>query len=215
MTATPGAGPEPVAQAFDVTRRYGPVVALDQVSLDIRAGQLLGLLGPNGAGKSTLINLFVGVRRANSGRVEVFGADPREPATRRSIGMTPQETGLPPTLRVREVVGFVGAHYPNPVGVGELLERFGLSGLERRQTGGSPAARSAGSRSRWHSWADPAWSSSTSPRPARRRRAKVPVGRHPRLPRNRGHGPPHEPLPRGGGGARHPGRRGRARPDHR
>ena len=136
MTATPGAGPEPVAQAFDVTRRYGPVVALDQVSLDIGAGQLLGLLGPNGAGKSTLINLFVGVRRPNSGRVEVFGADPREPATRRTIGMTPQETGLPPTLRVREVVGFVGAHYPNPVGVGELLERFGLSGLERRQTGG-------------------------------------------------------------------------------
>jgi ABC-2 type transport system ATP-binding protein len=125
-----------VARAVDVTRRYGEVVALDRLSLDIGAGELLGLLGPNGAGKSTLINLFTGLRRPDAGHVELFGGDPRTPAHRRQIGMTPQETGLPATLRVGECVAFVGAHFPSPIPAGELLERFGLDGLERRQTGG-------------------------------------------------------------------------------
>jgi ABC-2 type transport system ATP-binding protein len=125
-----------VARTIGVSRRYGPVVALDAVSLEIGSGELVGLLGPNGAGKSTLVNLFVGLRRPTSGQVEVFGGDPRDPAFRRLVGMTPQETGLPATLRVGECVDFVRAHYDQPLGTAELLERFGLSGLERRQTGG-------------------------------------------------------------------------------
>jgi ABC-2 type transport system ATP-binding protein len=127
---------EILAQAIEVTRRYGEVTALDRVSIGIRAGELVGLLGPNGAGKSTLINLFVGLRRPTSGRVELFGGDPRDPARRRAIGVTPQETGLPPTLRVRECVDYVGAHYPSRPDPVELLGRFGLDGLGRRQTGG-------------------------------------------------------------------------------
>lgn len=125
-----------LARAIDVTRRYGDVTALDHVNLEVRAGELVGLLGPNGAGKSTLINLLVGLRRATSGRVELFGGDPREPARRQQIGVTPQETGLPATLRVGEVVDFVSAHYPDPVRRDELLDRFGLTDLAKRQTGG-------------------------------------------------------------------------------
>ncbi|HEX6967234.1 MAG TPA: ABC transporter ATP-binding protein [Micromonosporaceae bacterium] len=125
-----------LARTVDATRRYGDVTALDRVSLEVHAGELVGLLGPNGAGKSTLINLLVGLRRATSGRVELFGGDPRDPTRRRQIGVTPQETGLPATLRVGEVVDYVAAHYPNPIGRGELLERFGLADLAARQTGG-------------------------------------------------------------------------------
>ena len=51
------------------------------------------------------------------------------------LGLTPQETGLPATLRVREVVDFVGGHYPDPVPTDELLEQFGLADLGKRQTG--------------------------------------------------------------------------------
>jgi ABC-2 type transport system ATP-binding protein len=124
------------ARVVDVTRRYGDVAALDGVSLAVPAGQLLGLLGPNGAGKSTLLHLLSGLRRPTSGTAELFGGDPRDAARRRRLGTTPQETGLPATLRVREVVDIVARHYDDPLPRGELLERFGLAGLERRQTGG-------------------------------------------------------------------------------
>ncbi len=127
---------EVLARTVDVTRRYGPVTALDHVSLDVPAGQLLGLLGPNGAGKTTLLQLLAGLRRPTSGAVQLFGGDPRDPARRARLGTTPQETGLPATLRVDEVVDFAAAHFSDPVPTGELVERFGLTGLERRQTGG-------------------------------------------------------------------------------
>jgi ABC-2 type transport system ATP-binding protein len=127
---------EILARAVGVTRRYGATVALDSVDLDIPAGRLVGLLGPNGAGKSTLLNLLTGLRRPTAGRVELFGRVPTDAAARRELGTTPQETGLPATLRVGEVVDFVARHYPHPVGTGELLDRFGLAGLHRRQTGG-------------------------------------------------------------------------------
>ncbi|MEV1328344.1 ABC transporter ATP-binding protein [Micromonospora costi] len=125
-----------LARAVQASRRYGDVLALDRVDVDVRAGELVGLLGPNGAGKSTLMNLFVGLRRPTSGRVELFDGDPRDPASRRQIGVTPQETGLPGTLRVGEVVDFVAAHYPDPIPRDELLDRFGLADQARRQTGG-------------------------------------------------------------------------------
>ncbi|HLU73342.1 MAG TPA: ABC transporter ATP-binding protein [Nonomuraea sp.] len=125
-----------LARTVEATRRYGDVVALDRVSADIRAGELVGLLGPNGAGKSTLINLFVGLRRPTSGTVELFDGSPRDPAMRRRIGVTPQETGLPEVLRVGEIVDFVSAHFPRPVPAAELLDRFGLGDLVKRQIGG-------------------------------------------------------------------------------
>ncbi|MEO3790339.1 ABC transporter ATP-binding protein [Nonomuraea sp. B10E15] len=125
-----------LAQAAEVTRRYGDVLALDRVSLDIRAGELVGLLGPNGAGKSTLINLFVGLRRPSSGTITLFGGSPQDPPVRRRIGVTPQETGLPETSRVGEIVDFVSAHFPEPCDKDELLSRFGLSDLVKRQVGG-------------------------------------------------------------------------------
>lgn len=125
-----------LARTAEVTRRYGDVVALDRVSLDIHAGELVGLLGPNGAGKSTLINLFVGLRKPTSGTVELLGGSPADPVVRRGIGVTPQETGLPEALRVGEIVDFVGSHFPSPIERGELLARFGLEDLVRRQVGG-------------------------------------------------------------------------------
>src|SRR5215217_382784 len=97
----------PLARALDVSRRYGDVLALDRVSVAVNPGEIVGLLGPNGAGKSTLLNLLAGLRRPSQGRVELFGGDPRDPARRRRLGVTPQETGLPPTLRVAECVQFV------------------------------------------------------------------------------------------------------------
>ena len=125
-----------LATAANVTRRYGDELALAGVDLQIAPGELIGLLGPNGAGKSTLVNMLVGLRRPSSGTVTLFGGDPRDPVNRRQIGLTPQETGLPPTLKVGECVDFVAAHFENPLPKDEVLSRFGLDGLARRQTGG-------------------------------------------------------------------------------
>jgi ABC-2 type transport system ATP-binding protein len=125
-----------LAQTFSVGRTYRSVNALHDVSLTVTAGELVGLLGPNGAGKTTLLNLLTGVRRPTSGRVELFGGDPTQAENRRRIGVTPQETGLPATLRVGECVDLVAAHFLDPLPRGELLERFGLADLVRRQTGG-------------------------------------------------------------------------------
>ncbi|MET0433806.1 MAG: ABC transporter ATP-binding protein [Cellulomonas sp.] len=119
-----------------VTRRYGDVVALHDVSLAVGAGEMVGLLGPNGAGKSTLLSLVSGLRRPDAGTVRLAGRDPRDPAARAGLGTTPQETGLPSTLRVGEVVDLVAGHYADPMPRGEVLERFGLADLARRQTGG-------------------------------------------------------------------------------
>jgi ABC-2 type transport system ATP-binding protein len=127
---------QPLARAIGVTRRYGTTTAVNGISLDIPAGQLIGLLGPNGAGKSTLINLFTGLRKPTEGRIELFGRDPRDVEARRRMGVTPQETGLPDTLKATEVMDFVGAHFSRTADKKALQEQFGITEFADRQVGG-------------------------------------------------------------------------------
>src|SRR5690606_33889622 len=86
-------------------------------------------------GKTTLLSLLQGQRKPTSGTVELFGGNPRDYRTRTALGSTPQETALPPTLKVGEVVDFVGKHYADPVSTAELADEFGFADLLRRQTG--------------------------------------------------------------------------------
>jgi ABC-2 type transport system ATP-binding protein len=119
-----------------VTKRFGGLVALEDVDLELRRGEVLALLGPNGAGKTTALSLMLGLRRPDVGRAELFGADPRRAASRVAVGVTPQESGFPPTLRVSEIVELVRAHFATAVATADLLVRFGLVECARRQAGG-------------------------------------------------------------------------------
>jgi ABC-2 type transport system ATP-binding protein len=120
----------------NVTKRFGSLVALDHVDLQLQSGEVLALLGPNGAGKTTALSVLLGLRRPDEGRAELFGSDPRCAASRAVVGVTPQESSFPPTARVREIVDLVGAHFAVPVATPELLERFGLTEYAHRQAGG-------------------------------------------------------------------------------
>ena len=125
-----------VGSVESVSKSFGDTVALDDLSMQVHAGESLGLLGPNGAGKSTLISLLTGTRRADTGTVTIFGGDPTSPDSRRRLGVTPQATALPVTLRVREVFAFVGAHFgTTQEHLDELAASFDLADLLEKQCG--------------------------------------------------------------------------------
>jgi ABC-2 type transport system ATP-binding protein len=126
----------PAAELHGVVKRFHRTEALRGVDLEVRDGEILALLGPNGAGKTTAIGVLTGLRRPDAGVGRLFGKDPRDPSARARIGMTPQEVSFPPTLRVAEIVELVRAHYADPVGSEQVLTRFGLTDLARRQAGG-------------------------------------------------------------------------------
>jgi ABC-2 type transport system ATP-binding protein len=127
---------QPAAVLWDVHKSFRANEALRGFSLAVWPGEVVALLGPNGAGKTTALSVLLGLRRPDRGDALLFGRDPRVPRARRALGVTPQDTGFPGTLKVREVVELVRAHYAEALFTDALLERFGLAGLGGRQTGG-------------------------------------------------------------------------------
>jgi ABC-2 type transport system ATP-binding protein len=125
-----------VAELVSVHKRLGTAQALAGVDLRLRRGEILGLLGPNGAGKTTALAVLLGLRRPDAGIVRLFGAPPTSRAARSRIGVCPQDVAFPPTLTVEEVARLTAAHFAAPADVRELLARFDLAHLRRRQCGG-------------------------------------------------------------------------------
>ena len=128
------------AQAL--TKRYGEVLAVDNLELEIPAGQFFGLLGPNGSGKTTTIHMLSTLIRPSAGSAAVAGYDIRtQPiAVRASIGLVFQDSALDRTLSVAENLRFAGLlHNLTPALIeqrsGELLELFGLNDKQHRPVG--------------------------------------------------------------------------------
>ncbi|WP_269791139.1 ABC transporter ATP-binding protein [Stenotrophomonas sp. Iso1] len=120
-------GSDVLASLRGVHKRYGTLVALNGVDLDLHAGQVMALLGPNGAGKTTTIGLLLGLLRADAGQVQLFGQDPQQLAARRGIGVMLQDAALPPTLTLAELLRLSASYYPAPR---PLLESASLAGVE-------------------------------------------------------------------------------------
>jgi len=123
------------AQLTAVTKRYGDTVALNGIDLSIRPGELLSLLGANGAGKTSAVRILLGLAPPTSGEARVFGANPRDAASRTRVGAMLQVARVPETLRVREHIHLFSSYYPNPLPMAEVIESANLQGLERRKYG--------------------------------------------------------------------------------
>ena len=131
---------EPIVAVEGLVKRYGDVVAVDDVSFEIQEGEIFGLLGPNGAGKTTTINVLCTYTEPTAGEVAVAGhsvtAEPE--AVKRAIGVAPQDISLYPDLNAVENLRFFGRMYDVPKAklearTGELLQLVGLADHARRR----------------------------------------------------------------------------------
>ena len=127
--------PVPLASLRGARKRFGDVVALDGIDLDIHPGEVLAVLGANGAGKTTALGLLTGLLTADGGEVSLFGRDPRDPEARQGIGVMLQAAALPDGLRVAEHVRLQSAYYGAPRPLAETLALAGIAGLAKRGYG--------------------------------------------------------------------------------
>ena len=112
-------------------KKYGPLVAVDDVSFWVAAGEIFGILGPNGAGKTTTVECAIGLRSPDSGTIRLMGVDPQADKARihEFTGVQLQSSAFPAKLRVGEIIGLYRSFYRSPADVGDLTEVLGLAEL--------------------------------------------------------------------------------------
>lgn len=121
-----------------VTKTFGPVTALDNLSLEVKEGQIWGFIGPNGAGKTTTIRILLGLLKADSGKATIFGKDVWEEAVEihKRIAYVPGEVHLWPNLTGGETIDFLMrlSGTPNVKRRDELIERFDFDPSKKCRT---------------------------------------------------------------------------------
>jgi ABC-2 type transport system ATP-binding protein len=129
---------ECVVETRGLTRRFGPVVAVDEVDLEVRRGEIFGCLGPNGSGKSTLMRMLLGLLEPSSGRATVLGLEmPGEAESlRHRVGYMPQRFSLYEDLTVRENLDFASRVFglsrrERALRSAAMIERHGLERYAR------------------------------------------------------------------------------------
>src|SRR6188768_3079173 len=116
---------ETIAHLQGASKRYGDTLALDQVDLEVRSGEVQALLGPNGAGKTTAISLLLGLLRPDAGTAVLFGQPPGSLAARSRLGAMLQTTGVPDTLTVGELIALFRSYYARPRTVADCVALAG------------------------------------------------------------------------------------------
>ncbi len=121
----------------NVTKRYGRTVAVGDLSLEVRQGEVLGLLGPNGAGKSTTIGMLSGLIRPSSGRITMFGLDLARHRIEiaRRMGVLVERPAFPEYLSVRRVLKIHALLAGSGVSVESVMARTGLAHAARKHVG--------------------------------------------------------------------------------
>ena len=119
-----------------VTRFYGEQKALDNISFEVKTGEIVGFLGPNGAGKSTMMKIIAGFLTASSGKVTINGlpVEGENPEVKKQIGYLPENNPLYPEMYVREYLGFVASIYKTGMSKKTQVDNIiGLTGLAPEQ----------------------------------------------------------------------------------
>ncbi len=119
----------PVIEVEHLHKRYRDVIAVEDVSFTVEAGEIFGILGPNGAGKTTTVECVQGLRRADRGTLRVLGLDPvaDRGEIRQRVGAQLQESQLPDKLRVREALDLYRSFYRKKADIDQLLSDLGLA----------------------------------------------------------------------------------------
>ena len=117
-----------VVQVEGLRKVYGATVAVDEVSFEVREGEIFGMVGPNGAGKTTTIECLEGLRKPDRGLVRVLGVDPQRDGQilRERTGMQLQQSNLPERMRVWEALDLYASFYSKAADWKELLHQLGL-----------------------------------------------------------------------------------------
>jgi ABC-2 type transport system ATP-binding protein len=118
-----------VVAVRNLVKQYPGVKAVDGISFDVRQGEIFGMVGPNGAGKTTTIECVEGLRRPDSGSIQVLGLDPLADRyqLRERIGVQFQSAALPDRIKVWEALDLFAAFYRRPIDWQPLLEQMGLA----------------------------------------------------------------------------------------
>ena len=119
-----------------VTKFYGEQKALDNISFEVKTGEIVGFLGPNGAGKSTMMKIITGFLTASSGKVTINGlpVEGENPEVKKQIGYLPENNPLYPEMYVREYLGFVASIYKTGLSKKTQIDNIiGLTGLAPEQ----------------------------------------------------------------------------------
>jgi ABC-2 type transport system ATP-binding protein len=113
----------------NLIKRYGDLVAVNDVSFSIEKGEIFGLLGPNGAGKTTTVEMIEGLRRPDSGSIEVCGIDALKDRNRikELIGVALQSTTLYDKVTVKELVDLFGGYYHKSLPTTQILEQVAIN----------------------------------------------------------------------------------------
>ena len=127
----------PAIEVKRISKSYGDVQAIRNVSISVDRGQVFGLLGANGAGKSTTIECILGTRKCDSGSVTLLGMDPstERKALFQKVGVQFQESNYQDKITVEELCALTASLYGDPWDTAELLQQFGLQGKVKSPVG--------------------------------------------------------------------------------
>ncbi len=120
---------EPIIQVKNLRKVYGDTVAVDDVSFDVKPGEIFGMVGPNGAGKTTTVECIEGLRKPDSGRIRILGLDPQTDhrVLRERIGVQLQQSVLPARMKVWEALDLYASFYQNSIDWQVLVDQLGLA----------------------------------------------------------------------------------------